>query len=250
MSEFKLSTYQQAIVDEYKNGTENLFINAFAGSAKTTMLIELSKHTDKYSVFLAFNKSIQEELKERIKNPKFKTYTFNGLGYMIMNHNWDKMEEERLKKNIAPSHKRNLILEQYKSRQNASQVMKIFKDKIGLDESDENYITMMYDIATLYDLCRQRLVNLSSEEDLLDTIEFYDLFNDVWIPLNIVEIMEQMLELDKIQFFNDGIIDFTDQLILHILWLFLNNGKWKCFILLKIFIVMNHKICLDFNNYL
>ena len=193
--------------------------------SKTTILIELSKYTDKYSVFLAFNKSIQEELKGRIINPKFKTYTFNGLGYMIMNHNWDKMDEERLKKNIAPSHKRNLILEQYKSRQNASQVMKLFKDKIGLDESDEDYITMMYDIATLYDLCRQRLVNLSSEEDLLDTIEFYDLFNDVWVPSNIVEIMEQMLELDKIQFFNDGIIDFTDQL--YITYIMVVSQQWK-----------------------
>lgn len=225
MSKFTLSTYQQAIVDAYKNGTENIFINALAGCSKTTILVELSKYTDKYSVFLAFNKSIQEELKERITNPKFKTYTFNGLGYMIMNHNWDRMEDERIKKNIAPSHKRSLVLEPYKSKQNASQVMKLFKDKINIDEGDEDYLTMIYDIATLYDLCRQRLVNLSDEQDIQNTIDFYELFTDVFIPSNIVEIMQHMLELDKSQFFNDGLIDFTDQL--YLTYIMVISQQWK-----------------------
>lgn len=225
MGEFKLSKYQQAIVDEYKNGTENLFINAYAGCSKTTVLVELSKYTDKYSVFLAFNKSIQEELKERITNPKFRTYTFNGLGYMIMSHNWDKMEDERLKNNIAPGHKRSLKIEPYKSRQNASKVLKMFKDTIGLNEDDDSYIQMLNDIATLYDLCRQRLINLSNENDVLDVIDFYDLFNDVFIPSNIVTCLENMLELDKSQFFNDGIIDFTDQI--YITYIMVITGKWK-----------------------
>ena len=83
----QLSKYQENIVDAFKNTKDNLFINAFAGCGKTYMLLELSKYINTYSVFIAFNKSIQEEIKIKINNPKFKSYTFNGLGYQIMMKN-------------------------------------------------------------------------------------------------------------------------------------------------------------------
>ena len=105
----KLSKYQDDIVNAFKNTKDNLFINAFAGSGKTFMLLELSKYITTYSVFIAFNKSIQEELKTKITNQKFKTYTFNGLGYQIMIHNWEE-EQKKFSQNNPTYTAKNLII--------------------------------------------------------------------------------------------------------------------------------------------
>ena len=60
--------YQQAVIDEYKKTNHNIFISATAGSGKTTCLLELAKRTPpiKSSIFLAFNKSIAEELGRKL----------------------------------------------------------------------------------------------------------------------------------------------------------------------------------------
>lgn len=65
MKKFKPSKYQQAIYDFIENGEGNLIIDALAGSGKTTTIINaLDKISPDESVlFLAFNKSIVEELK-------------------------------------------------------------------------------------------------------------------------------------------------------------------------------------------
>lgn len=60
----KLDEYKQAIVDEYKSTNRNIFVSATAGSGKTFTLCKLAEMTPpiKSSIFLAFNKSIAEEL--------------------------------------------------------------------------------------------------------------------------------------------------------------------------------------------
>ena len=117
----QLSKYQEDIVNAFKNTKDNLFINAYAGSGKTFMLLELSKYINTYSVFIAFNKSIQEELKTKIDNPKFKTYTFNGLGYQIMINNWEE-EQKKLSEQNPTYKKKDLTLDTFKSSEIASLV--------------------------------------------------------------------------------------------------------------------------------
>lgn len=79
---FKPSKFQQAIFDHVKIGYDNLIIEAVAGSGKTTTIVqalELIPPTQRV-VFLAFNKSIAEELKTRV--PKHvSAMTLNGLGH-------------------------------------------------------------------------------------------------------------------------------------------------------------------------
>lgn len=60
--------YQQAVIDEYAKTNRNIFVEATAGSGKTSTLIELSKRTPptRDSIFLAFNKSIANELANRL----------------------------------------------------------------------------------------------------------------------------------------------------------------------------------------
>lgn len=75
----KWSKYQEAIFDFIQCDTGNLIIKAVAGSGKTTTIVEAIRRipdTDD-SIFLAFNKSIAEELKRRGVNAR----TFHSLTY-------------------------------------------------------------------------------------------------------------------------------------------------------------------------
>ena len=215
----KLSKYQEDIVQAFKTTKDNLFINAFAGSGKTFMLLELSKHISTYSAFIAFNKSIQEELKTKIDNPKFKAYTFNGLGYQIMIKNWND-EQDKLSKENPLHKKQELMIDTFKSSELASLVcsekegilkLYFFNENEDGDE-DEQYLLFLNDLAHLFDLCRQRMVNFSDEEAIYETIEFYELFSQLsTIPTEVPEMLNKMLELD-IEWASEGKVDFVDQL--------------------------------------
>lgn len=63
-----LDKFKQAIVDEYRSTNRNIFVSATAGSGKTFTLCKLAEITPpiKSSIFLAFNKSIAEELGRRL----------------------------------------------------------------------------------------------------------------------------------------------------------------------------------------
>ncbi len=70
------STYQENIFDWAVNGQGNGIIKAVAGSGKSTTIVEVNRRVkDGRKVFLAFNKSIATELKDRGVNGK----TFHGL---------------------------------------------------------------------------------------------------------------------------------------------------------------------------
>lgn len=81
------SKYQEKIFDEIKNGKGNILIEACAGAGKTTTIVEsLSLIDPKKSVlFLAFNKSIVDELKKRTSKYKnVETMTLHSLGFRIL----------------------------------------------------------------------------------------------------------------------------------------------------------------------
>ena len=75
----QLDEYKQAIVNEYTSSSKNIFVNATAGSGKTFTLCELSRRTPpvKSSIFMAFNKSIAEELQNRLP-PQTKASTLHS----------------------------------------------------------------------------------------------------------------------------------------------------------------------------
>jgi len=76
---FKLSKYQQDIINFIKNTDESLTIKATAGSGKTTILLECMKYIDTYNaLFLAFNRSIAEELRYRVPQ-NFQARTFHSV---------------------------------------------------------------------------------------------------------------------------------------------------------------------------
>jgi len=76
------SPFQQAIFDYIDNSSHSLIIEAVAGSGKTTTIVEaVSRLPSQDYIFLAFNKSIAEELKFR----GVKASTFHALCFAELN---------------------------------------------------------------------------------------------------------------------------------------------------------------------
>lgn len=71
------SKYQEAVINVWRNEPKtNLLISACPGSGKTTLLLKLIEEVEGKYLFLAFNKSIKEEISERLTNMNI--YTSNA----------------------------------------------------------------------------------------------------------------------------------------------------------------------------
>ena len=81
MSKLTPSSYQKDIFNFVKEGKGNCVINAVAGSGKTTTIVGSLKYipTDKSVIFLAFNKSIVEDIKLKVPSNVI-VKTFHSLG--------------------------------------------------------------------------------------------------------------------------------------------------------------------------
>ena len=80
---FKLSTYQQNILNYIDNNTGNLLVDAKAGSGKTSTLLLIANkvyNQNKKCTFLAFNKSIVDELSKKLQNTDCMIKTIHSLG--------------------------------------------------------------------------------------------------------------------------------------------------------------------------
>lgn len=88
MSNFKPSIYQSAVYDFLINGKGNAVIDAVAGSGKSTTIVNALKliPNNKTVLFLAFNKSIVEELKIKIgQQQNIDIRTLHSLGASVIN---------------------------------------------------------------------------------------------------------------------------------------------------------------------
>ena len=83
------SNFQADIFEATKYDDSNLMIQACAGSGKTTVLVEIAKLCPGNVMFLAFNKSIQTELKQRLgDSADCKTFHSYGLGLIKQEIGW------------------------------------------------------------------------------------------------------------------------------------------------------------------
>lgn len=90
---FQASKRQQEIFDTWVNEDFNLLIEAVAGSGKTTTLLQLLELCKYKTLFLAFNKSIQEEIDAKITSKGLKqgkAMTLHSLGLMAIRNSYKK----------------------------------------------------------------------------------------------------------------------------------------------------------------
>ena len=86
---YSWSEHQKAIYGEVISTNRDVAIQATAGSGKSTVLVEISRllSPSSTSIFLAFNKSIVNELKEKLP-PRFEVSTLHSLGLDILYRNF------------------------------------------------------------------------------------------------------------------------------------------------------------------
>jgi len=84
---FTPSAYQAAIWEHFNNSDDHILVEALAGSGKSTTIRWLahlaSQRKKPNAVFLAFNKKIADDLRDRLPS-NFQARTLNSLGYEIV----------------------------------------------------------------------------------------------------------------------------------------------------------------------
>lgn len=101
MAQIKYSEFQIAIFDAIKNTNSNILVNAVAGSGKTFTSVEAAKQLpSSLSVaFVAFNRSIVNELNEKFEGTNVEAKTMHSMGFRtFMNYGlFPKMPDTRKK---------------------------------------------------------------------------------------------------------------------------------------------------------
>jgi hypothetical protein len=174
MSNFKPSPYQQGIYDFIQTGQGNAVVSAVAGSGKTTTLINaLHLIPNELSVlFLAFNKSIAQELSERV--PKDKTNievrTLHAYGYLSVKKSHkseiDNSKYKKLLKDIL-SYSESTDLEYLKKYDFKPQQIQMVDDFIFQDsekELIEDKVAYFNRVQKLCDLGRLDLIDLKNQD--------------------------------------------------------------------------------------
>ena len=189
----ELSSCQKAINEAYLNTNSNITIQAGAGSGKTSTLLMLAKNTPlwKKSIFLCFNKSIQQELAEKLP-PHINSSTLHSLGMkQLLSHFHVNLKVNEIKTFSLIVKEKSIDLSKFntKKKQNA----------------------YLFGLCKLWDLYRINLL-----EDL-SCMEEIALQNDLIITekeLQDMEIVIRVMNTYNSHLQNGSYIDFTDMLYL------------------------------------
>lgn len=187
---FKPSTYQQNVYDFITNGKGNAVIDAVAGSGKSTTIINALRliPENKTVLFLAFNKSIIDELKLKIgSQSNVDIQTLHSLGFQAIRNSQRFVNVDGTK---------------YRSYINNSLKYNAIRPVNQLDESEYNEYSL--NIHKLVDLIRVYLNSPSIINEITDKYQINILDNEVDVALDVV----------RWGMNNTKSIDFTDMIFL------------------------------------
>lgn len=179
----KPSKYQNAIYKAFQLSDKDINISAVAGSGKTTTLLNLLKFIPdgSSSIFLAFNNSIVDELKDRNERRDVSIMTIHSCGWRSILRRYGKVK-------MNP----NKCIAKIES------VLKKFK----VLEKKKGYY--FYTISKILDLMRCNLID-NEKEDIMKLVNHYNIdFEETDIDL--VMSAYNLLISDKTQF------DFMDMI--------------------------------------
>lgn len=191
MSKFQPSVYQQGIYDFITTGQGNAVVSAVAGSGKTTTLINALNliPTELNVLFLAFNKSIAQELSERV--PKGKTNievrTLHAYGYFSLTKSHkseiDNNKYRKLLKDIL-SYSENTDLD-FLKQYNFTPSLIYLVDNFRFDDYEkeliEDKISYFNRVQKLCDLGRLNLVDLKNQDNGVEQLKELSIKHNVAI---------------------------------------------------------------------
>ena len=178
------SKYQKAIYKAFQLTNRDLNISAVAGSGKTTVLLELLNYVPAghSSLFLAFNNSIVDELRERNERTDVQIMTIHSCGWRYILCRYGSKVKMNPNKSIAKTEK-------------AIKELNISENKRGY---------YFYIIPKILDLMRCNLCE-NNEKAIMDLILHYDINADKE-DIKIAQKAFSYLITDKSQF------DFMDMI--------------------------------------
>ena len=174
-----------------KKRPENILIKAYAGAGKTTTIVEAVKKLpqDKAITFLAFNKHIQEELKEKL--PEYvRCYTTYGIGTGALKRKYGdsiQFDEFKMDKIIQKKAKYWKLDEELHSEedialylQNVKKLVNLCRLTLTLNQKYIPYVADRYDIKLNKPKDIKRVLKVLDEAST--NRKFYDYTDMVFLP--------------------------------------------------------------------
>ena len=187
---FKPTPEQEKIFHFVKNRPENLLIEAYAGCGKTSVLVEIAKllPKDKEITFLAFNKHIQLELKDRLPE-NVRCQTTYGLGMAAIKRKYGE----------------KIIFDEFKVDKIITKKSKSWDLETEFKNHEDIY-SYLYDLKRLVNYCR------ASMSLTADSIPYLiEKFN---VNLNKTEDIKRCLKILDVMVNDRLTYDFTDMIFL------------------------------------
>lgn len=176
---------QKLIFEHIRTSDDNLLINARAGAGKTTTIVEALNliPEDQKVLFLAFNKHIANELKERVPKGVY-VCTFHSLGWRAIKKMFKEAELDNFK---------------------ADKVIQHLARKWTLQEHIEDEDSYFAGIRKMVNLAR--LTNRLSKLQILDLAKKHDLEFDTVDASRVLKVLDRMMK-------DHATFDFTDMVFL------------------------------------
>lgn len=191
---FSPSKYQEEIFDFILHGNGNALITAYAGCGKTSTCVEAMKLIDKRNkvIFLAFNKSIAEELSEKLtdyKNTDVRTTHSLGLSILKKNVDGDIEIDDYKYRGYLKSHilelseitDKKLTNVQFSDYiDNITELINFARYNLAQTTSDVATLANKYGIPICFDECDVVIKMLEWGKTELNKVDFTDM---VWLPV-------------------------------------------------------------------
>lgn len=192
---FTPSPYQEKIFDFIVHGNGNAVISAKAGSGKTSTCvtaIKLIKPKNKV-MFLAFNKSVAEELSQKLKDyPNVEVRTSHSLGFAIIRKNvegeveLDEFKYRRyVKSNISDLTTIDVTLTKnqlYNYIESICALVDFARFNLAQTAEEVKSLAMKYDVPIFFDECDVVIKVLEWGKTELNSIDYTDM---VWLPVEL-----------------------------------------------------------------
>lgn len=192
---FTPSPYQEKIFDFILNGQGNAVISAKAGSGKSFSIINAMKliPKTKKAIFIAFNKSIADELNDKLKNvANCSACTTHSLGFRIIRRNLGntvQVDEYKYKTYVKGNimelsgiNDGDINLERNQTNEYVDNILTLINfSRLFLCDTikDIEKLSERYDIPLISNECEVTLKCLEWGKENTDSIDYVDM---LWLP--------------------------------------------------------------------
>ena len=190
---------QLQIFEEVKTTSDNLLLEALAGAAKTSTLVELARYLEGGTLAIAFNKKIADEMQERMPRG-VECRTLNSLGHRIWQGKLGK------KMFISPGKVHILMTEELEATpfgEERDHLFENFSDLRNAIQGSKNH-------GHVPDFIAQELGDKCSP--IMNDEEFYDMLPEELSPES--KAFCQRIIAKSFQMALDGKLDYADQLLM------------------------------------